>query len=74
MSKSIRARDKRELKSQAYWDCPDWANGFLDACNMLDEMYSSSSTHPYLLGDCLLLKRGYLTKRQVRRNPKRVAQ
>ena len=38
---------------------------------LLDEMYSSVSTHPYLLGDCLLWKVNLLSGRnRIRRNPK----
>ncbi len=47
---------------------PHYVRGLLDAANLIDEMYSSSSTHKYLLGDCLLLKLNLLRKTQVRIN------
>lgn len=42
-------------------------------CNVLNEMYSSSSTHTYLLGDCVLAKLNMLKKgKRVRINVRRV--
>jgi len=35
----------------------------------LADSYNSTSSHPYSLGDCILLKLNYITKKQVRRNP-----
>jgi len=55
---------KRDLK---------WATGALEAAALVDEMYSSVSTHKYLLGDCVLLKLNLLGKgRRARINPKRI--
>jgi len=51
---------------------PNWAQGMLDAAQLVDEMYSGTTTHKYLLGDCILLKCNLITKRQVRVNKRRL--
>jgi len=50
-----------------------YIEGLLDATQLIDEMYSSVSTHKYLLGDCVLLKLNLINKRQVRVNKRRKA-
>lgn len=67
-NKSIRPRELKEIQHEHSGSV--YAQGFLDACNMLDEMYSSQSSHKYMMGDCILAKRNLLkpTKR-VRTNP-----
>jgi hypothetical protein len=47
--------------------------GFKLACDMVNEMYSASSTHPYMLGDCLLAKRNQISKEEIRKNPSKVS-
>mgnify|MGYP001590397450 CR=1 FL=1 len=67
----MRRRIVKELNQHIVKRSPEYAQGFLDAVSLLDEMYSSSSTHPYMLGDCLLWKVNLLVGR-IRRNPKAV--
>lgn len=46
--------------------------GFLQATNLLDEMFASAQSHKFLLGDCLLWKLNYLKQnRRVRPNKRR---
>ena len=69
----MRRRELKELNLTLVRLKPDYVRGFLQAVTLLDEMYSSCSTHPYLLGDCLLAKVNLLGKgRKIRRNSKRI--
>lgn len=66
----LRSRRLDELNPVLVKRKPQWAQGVLDAANMLDSMFSRSSTHPYSLGDCLLSKVNLLASRcRVRKNP-----
>jgi len=48
----------------------DRSQGFLDACNIVNEMYSRSSTHPHLIGDCVLAKINLIrSNKRIRKNP-----
>lgn len=69
----MRPRMVKELNQYIVKRNPEYVRGFLEATILLDEMYSSSSTHLYLLGDCLLWKVNLLGGRnRIRRNPKAV--
>ena len=50
-------------KNKNYWE------GFKFACLLIDEMYTSIHNHPYLIGDCALVKVNKLSKNKVRKNP-----
>lgn len=68
----IRPRKLAQLNQVLVKKRKDYIRGILDAANLIDDMYSSSSTHHYLLGDCLLLKLNLLRKGQVRKNHRRI--
>jgi len=44
-------------------------DGIKLACNYLDETYSKSNKHKYMLGDCILAKFNLLKPEKVRENP-----
>ena len=67
----IKSREIRMLNQEIVKRRPEWVQGLLDAASIIDETYSSSSTHKYLIGDCLLFKFNLLRREQVRNNPKR---
>lgn len=46
------------------------AGARMAAC--ISNQYNSSTTHPYMLGDCILLKLNMLDKKHVRRNIQRL--
>ena len=69
----MRARELKELNLVIVGQKPEYVRGFLEAAILLDDMYSSCSTHKYLLGDCLLAKVNLLNKKcRVRVNKRRV--
>ncbi len=45
-----------------------WAIAMLEAANLINETYSTSTIHLWAIGDCLLAKLNLLN-RKVRRNP-----
>lgn len=67
-----KSRKLSDLNQHIVKRVPNWSAGVLDATQLLDDMYSSSATHKYLLGDCVLLKLNLITKRQVRVNARRI--
>lgn len=72
--KAIKPRKIQDLQVQAHKaESHDiaWVQGVLDACNMLDDLYSGCQAHPNLLGDCILAKLNLLSpKAKIRKNPK----
>lgn len=64
----IKPIEASQLNSVNFLRDGSWKQGVLDACNLVNEMYSSSSTHPYLIGDCILAKLNLL-KKKPRKNP-----
>jgi len=49
---------------------PEYAKGFLDACNLINEMYSGVAHHKYLIGDCALSKVNLIRGgKRIRKNP-----
>jgi hypothetical protein len=65
----IKSRTVGQLNHAVAGKRAGWVIGVLDAANMINEMYSSCTTHQCLLGDCLLFKLNLLKKSQVRKNP-----
>lgn len=66
----LRALENKDLNQQVLKRRPGWVKGMLCAANLMNEMYSSSVLHPYLVGDCVLAKCNLLKRgRQIRRNP-----
>ena len=69
----MRARTRAEMRSVGPSFPSGWSQGVLDAVTLVDEMYSSCSTHRYLLGDCVLAKLNLLLPgKRVRINPRRI--
>lgn len=67
-----RTVDDLNLKDFSFRQSGDsYARGFLDACNLLDDLYIGVCNHPNLLGDCLLAKANLLKSgKKIRKNPK----
>lgn len=67
---SIRPRELSEIKNLSSDNQNMWVQGILDACSLIDSMYSRQVNHEYLLGDCILGKLNLLKKGKiVRKNP-----
>jgi hypothetical protein len=52
-----------KTKTKDYWE------GFKAACEIIDDMYARSNTHPYMQGDCVMAKMNLFKKEDIRKNP-----
>jgi hypothetical protein len=68
-SLTLTIKDLNQVLLKLY---PEHTKGVLDACNLVNDMYSSITMecHKYLLGDCVLAKLNLLKKgKKIRKNP-----
>lgn len=46
-----------------------YRQGMINACVLVDDMYSKSHNHDFFIGDCVLAKCNMLAKENIRPNP-----
>lgn len=51
---------------------PVRTEAMMDTCNFVNEAWFTTSTHRWLIGDCILLKFNLIKKKQVRVNKRRI--
>lgn len=66
MAKKVVAR--REVLRPSELDRPSFEYGLYVAAELASS-YDTSSTHPYLLQDCIMAKLNMISNKQIRKNP-----